>query len=145
MLVKAGDDLQTPGRVMDLMKRSPEKLRLMAIPMPPIINKRGEEIDDQRRRPIAEMVFQMEDRHVIEPAVPGLSGQHGDPELDRVNEDDPAPPGVDAGEFHGRPQALGQDAAGCDSKDDENVHASMVVQNRVIVLIDNILQDHRFR
>lgn len=126
VFIKAGDDLQSTSRVVDLMKCPPEKLRLMAIPMPPVINKGGEEIDDQRRRPIAEMVFQMKDRHVIEPEVPGSSGQHGNAELDRVDQDHPAPPCINPGQFHCGPQALGQDATGCDSKNDEHAHASMI-------------------
>jgi len=96
--------------------------------MPPKINERREQIDDQRRGPIAEVVFQMEDRHVIEPAIPSLTGQDGDAELNRVDQDHASPPRIHARQFHRRPQALRQNTTGGDSKNDEQVHAPMIGQ-----------------
>src|SRR6266700_2751709 len=120
--------------MMNLMQCTPEKLRFMAISMPPIIN--------ERRGPIAEVVFQMEDRHVIEPAIPGLSGQHRDSELNRVDEDHSSPPRIHARQCHGGPQALRQNTTGRNSKNDEDIHGPMISATRVIVLIDNLLPDY---
>src|SRR4030095_7004196 len=99
-------------------------------PMPPIIDKRGEEIDNERRGPVAEMVFEMKDRRVIEPAIPSLTGKEGDAELNRVDKHDSSPPGIDARQFHRGPQSFGDNTTGGDPKNDEHVHAQMFATPR---------------
>jgi len=68
----------------------------------------------------------MKDRCVIEPAIPRLTGKHGDAELDRVDQNDSAPPRVDARQFHGGPQSLRQNTTYGDSKNDEHLHAPII-------------------
>src|SRR5437762_906835 len=103
MFVKAGHDFQSSCRMVDLMERAPEKLRFVPVAMPPVIDQGGENINDQRGQPVAAVVFEMKDRHVVEPAVPSLTGQDGDSKLDGVDQDDAAPPGVYARQLHRRP------------------------------------------
>ena len=47
MFVKAGHDFQSSCRMVDLMERAPEKLRFVSIAMPPVIDKGGEDINNQ--------------------------------------------------------------------------------------------------
>lgn len=65
---------------------------------------------------------------MVEPAVPGLPGENGNSKLDRVNQYDSSPPAVDPGEIHCGPEALGQNAAGRNSNDNEQVHALTLLQ-----------------
>ena len=101
----------------------------MPVPMPPIINERGEEIDDERGGPVAEMISEMKDRSVIQPAIPCLTGEHRNAELNRVDKNDSSPPGIDA-RFHRWPQSFGQNTTGGDPKNDEHVHAQMFATPR---------------
>jgi hypothetical protein len=102
----------------------------MPIPMPPIINERGKEIDDRSGGPIAEVVSQAKDRRVIEPAIPSLTGKEGDAELNRVDKNDSSPPRIDARQFHRGPQSFGQNATAGDAENDEHVHAQMFAAPR---------------
>jgi hypothetical protein len=79
---------------------------------------------------------------VTEPAIPRLPSKDGDAELNRVDQDYSSPPRINAGQFHGRPQSLGENATSRDPRNDEHVHAGMIAGSRAIALIDNFLPDH---
>ena len=46
VLVKAGQDLEPAGGVMNLVQRAPKELRFVAITMPPVVNECGKNVDD---------------------------------------------------------------------------------------------------
>ena len=80
--------------------------------------------------PVAEMISEMKDRSVIQPAIPCLTGKHRNAELNRVDKNDSSPPGIDARQFHRGPQSFGQNTTGGDPKNDEHVHAQMFATPR---------------
>src|SRR5437762_3384420 len=123
MFVKAGHNLQAAGGMMDLVQCSPEKLRFVAVAMPPIINKRGKKIKNECRSPVPATVFQMKKRMTICPSIPCLPREHGDAKLDRIDQDDSAPPALNAGQFHGRPQAFGENTTCGDRKNDQDARS----------------------
>ena len=57
----------------------------MTVSMPPVINKRRKDIDEDGCQPIAEVVLEVQKGPVIEPSVPALAGKDSDSELNRVN------------------------------------------------------------
>jgi hypothetical protein len=116
----------------------------MPVPMPPIINERGKEIDNRSGGPIAEVISQAKDRRMIEPAIPSLAGNERDAELNRVDKNDSSPPRINARQFHRGPQSFGQNTTGGDPKNDEHVHVQMFATPLIIALIDNALRHYRF-
>ena len=81
---------------------------------------------------------------MIQPAIPGLTGKHGDAELNRVDQDYSCPPGIDSRQFRRGPQSLRQDATRSDPENNQHVHALMIVRRLQLVLIDNLLPNYRF-
>lgn len=104
----------------------------MAIPMPPVINKGGEDVDDQRREPVTAVLPQMKDRRVPKPAIPSLAGENSDPELYRVNQNYSAPPRVHPWKFHSGPQPFCQNTTGRDSEDDKHIHAPIIISQPIL-------------
>ena len=47
--------------------------------------------------------FSLKDRRVIQPAIPCLTGKHGNTELNRVDQDYSCPPGINSRQLHGGP------------------------------------------
>jgi hypothetical protein len=76
---------------------------------------------------------------VIEPPVPSPPGEDCDAELNRVDCKNAAPPGVDLGKFHCRPEPLCRDASQSDSNNDEKIHAGIIADDFIIPLIDKTL------
>ena len=109
--------------MVNLVEGPPEKLGFVSIAMPPIINKGGEKVDDQGGGPVAAVLLQMEERGVSEPSIPGVAGENGNSELDRIDQDNSSPPPLDPRKFHGGPQSFRDDAPGGNPKDNQHVHA----------------------
>jgi len=82
---------------------------------------------------------------VIQPAIPGLTGKHGNAELNQVDQDYSCPPGINARQLHGGPQSLRQNAARSDPENNQHIHALMIARPVQSVLIDNLLADHRYK
>lgn len=85
MFIEAREDLESPCGVMNLVKAAPEKLRFVSVSMPPVVNEGGKDIDDDRGWPIAHVTAQVEDRRATQPAVPSLTGEDSDEELNRID------------------------------------------------------------
>src|SRR5256885_10356384 len=103
--------------MMNLVQGPPKKLRLVAIPVPPVEDEGRERVDEQGRRPGWQIVTQVKERRASQPAVPGRAGENRDSKLNGVDQEDPRPPRPDARQFHGRPESLCDDATGSDGKD----------------------------
>lgn len=71
MLVETRQDFEATCGVMDLMQGAPEELRFVPVPMPPVINKGGEDINDQRGTPRPEQAAKVKEGSVRETAIPG--------------------------------------------------------------------------
>ena len=79
---------------------------------------------------------------MIQPAIPGLTGKHGNAELNEVDQDYSCPPGINARQLHGGPQSLRQNAARSDPENNQHIHSLMIARPVQSVLIDNLLADH---
>jgi len=142
MLVKAGQDFKSTRGVMNLVQDTPEKLRFMAIAMPPVENEGGENINNDGRIPGSEIFAQVKERPMPQPTIPGEACQPGKSELNGVDQNNPGPPRADARKFHGRPEFLRCDTTGGNRKDQDN-HGCRISAPRSIALIDKYCYANR--
>src|SRR4051812_20159729 len=145
MFVEGREHLHPAGRMMDLMHRAPEELRFMPISVPPVKDERGEQINGERGTPLVQMFAEMEQGDSSEPAIPSLAGEKSERELDRIDDDDPGPPGPNPGKFHCGPEALYEKRAGRDYEDQENCHGRSVRDSRPPQLIDKYCYKYRLK
>ena len=81
MLIKAGDDFDSSGRVMQLVAETPEKSRFMSKSVPPVIDEGGDEVRDRRSRKIVQLIADSKAGRLRHPPAPRLAREHNDPEL----------------------------------------------------------------
>lgn len=123
VLVEAGEEFDAGGAVMELVAEPPEEGGFVADAVPPVVNKGGDEIGDQRGCGSWQIPGEMEQAEMTEPTVPCESGQDDDAGLGDIEEDDAPPPAADLGECRAGTEALDDDKDDGEEDKDGNEHA----------------------
>ena len=82
MLIEAGENFDTPRGVMKLVAKTPEELRFVPEPVPPVINESRHKVGDSSGGKIVDQAIEVNERRLRQPAVPALSGEDHNAELD---------------------------------------------------------------
>ena len=112
-LVEGGNDLEPPRAVVDLVEAAPQKVVFMTPAVPPVEDKRGDEVSDQAADCGRHVLRKMEHRRRGQPALPAHPREQDDAELDGVDQQHPQRPGT-----HLRQWPAGNDALKNEAEDE---------------------------
>src|SRR5262249_50859237 len=93
MLVERGDCLDACWAVMNLVKRTPQKVAGMTSAMPPVEDEGADEPGKQASEWSRNMAGDLKDRPAMEPLIPCVTGEDDDAELRGIQESGSREPG----------------------------------------------------
>lgn len=112
MLVEGGDDLEPLRAVVDLVEATPQKVVFMTPAVPPVKDKRGDEVGDQTADCRRYVLRKMEHRCRGQTALPTDPREQNDAELDAVDQQHPQGPGAHLRQWPAGNDALKNEAEG---------------------------------
>lgn len=136
MLVKGSEDFDSARTVMNLVTDSPEKIGLVACPMPPVEDECPDEPTEQTFQHRILKCREVKEKFAVHPTIPGYTSQEHDSDLTSVEKSGAQIPG---GSF--RKFAAGRDAlpseeknAHCNNQNPGKSHASLRAMKMCIKL-----------
>lgn len=121
MLVEGGNDLEPLWAVVDLVEATPQKVVFMTPAVPPVEDKRGDEVGNHAADCRRYVLRKIEHRCRGQPALPADPCEQDDAELDAVDQQHSQRPGAHLRQWPAGNDALKNEAEG-ECRDDGGQH-----------------------